>query len=110
MSAVSARQRTRLRASRVARAAASSGGGRQLRHRSTQNSASRSRTRPWARERRERTRRWAAGERDGAVQHRLADDALDLQCPAVADRRGQARAQRVQLVVQSLLGDLALGD
>jgi hypothetical protein len=51
-----------------------------------------------------------AGEGDGAVEHRLADDTLDLQCPAVADRRGQARAECVELVVQPLLGDLALGD
>lgn len=55
-------------------------------------------------------RRWAAGEGAGAVQNRLPDHAFEFQCPTVADRRGQARAQRMQLVVEPLLGDLALGD
>src|SRR4051812_6284320 len=49
MSALNARQRAMLRPSRAARAAASAGGGRQVRHRSIQNSASLARIRPWAR-------------------------------------------------------------
>lgn len=52
----------------------------------------------------------SAGEGGGAVEHRLADDTVDLQRPAVPIRGGQTRAERVQLVVQPLLGDLVLGD
>ena len=51
-----------------------------------------------------------AGERGGALEDRLADDAVDLHRPAVSVRGGQAGAERVQLIVQALLGDLALGD
>jgi hypothetical protein len=52
----------------------------------------------------------STGEGGGAVEHRLPDDAVDLQRPAVSVRGGQTRAQRVQLVVQPLPGDLVLGD
>jgi hypothetical protein len=36
-------------------------------------------------------------------QDRLADDALELQRAAVTNRRRQARAQRVELIMQTLL-------
>src|SRR5829696_1650507 len=110
ISALSARQRAMLRPNRAARAAASAGGGRQARHRPIQNSDSLISDSAASSSAQGTQRGRPTGEGGGAVEHRLPDDAIDMQCPAVPVGSGQPRAERVQLVVQPLLGDLVLGD
>jgi hypothetical protein len=55
-------------------------------------------------------RRRPAGEGGRPRQHGLAGRIVQGQGPAVAGRGRQARAQRLELVVEALLEDLAVGD
>jgi hypothetical protein len=55
-------------------------------------------------------RRRPAGKGGRTGQHRLTDRAFHRQGAAMAGRGGQPWAQRLELVVQALLEDLAVGD
>ena len=56
------------------------------------------------------SRRRTAFEGERAGQHCLARGALDRQRPTMPGRSRQTRARRVELVMESLLGDLAVTD